>query len=246
MQVEVSQFATACFIALVGVVGALFVWACAITARRSGESISESLMWAVIAVVIASLWLNVSAFFASTGLLARWSAQPPPFLILVGATTVATTLLAFSPVGTRLASGVGFAGLIGFQAFRIPVELFLHRVYQEGIIPVQMTYSGRNFDIVSGVLGAVIGVWCLMARPRKPPPPRWALLGFNLVGIALLAHIVAIAIMSTPTAFRHFHNEPTNTFIARVPFVWLPAFLVQAAWFGHLLVFRKLARRATS
>jgi hypothetical protein len=29
------------------------------------------------------------------------------------------------------------------------------------------------------------------------------------------------------------------------PYVWLPTFLVQAALFGHLLVFRALARKRT-
>jgi hypothetical protein len=35
-----------------------------------------------------------------------------------------------------------------------------------------------------------------------------------------------------------------DPFVAHFPFVWLPAFLVQAALLGHLLVFRRLARGA--
>ena len=41
-----------------------------------------------------------------------------------------------------------------------------------------------------------------------------------------------------PTPFRQF--SPANLFVAEVPFIWLPAFLVTSALFGHLLVFRKL------
>ncbi|HKQ78896.1 MAG TPA: hypothetical protein VJ810_34675 [Blastocatellia bacterium] len=60
------------------------------------------------------------------------------------------------------------------------------------------------------------------------------------MGLALLINIVTIAILSAPTPLRKFFNEPANTFVTYFPFVWLPAFLVQAAWFGHLLVFRRL------
>jgi hypothetical protein len=70
-----------------------------------------------------------------------------------------------------------------------------------------------------------------------------AILGFNLIGLSLLVAIVGIAIASMPTPFRRFHNEPASVFVAGWPFLWLPGFLVQAAWFGHLLVFRRLASR---
>jgi len=43
-----------------------------------------------------------------------------------------------------------------------------------------------------------------------------------------------------PTPLRAFANEPASTFAASWPWVWLPAFLVPAALFGHLLAFRKL------
>ena len=51
-----------------------------------------------------------------------------------------------------------------------------------------------------------------------------------------------VAVLSMPTPLQRF--TPPNTFITAPPYVWLPVFLVQAAWFGHLLVFRRLAQRA--
>jgi hypothetical protein len=38
-------------------------------------------------------------------------------------------------------------------------------------------------------------------------------------------------------------NEPANLLPGMFPYVWLPTFLVQAALFGHLVVFRALMRR---
>lgn len=63
-----------------------------------------------------------------------------------------------------------------------------------------------------------------------------------MLGCALLATIVTVAFLSAPTPLRVFMNEPANTIVTTFPYVWLPAFLVQAALFGHVLVFRWLAR----
>ena len=66
-------------------------------------------------------------------------------------------------------------------------------------------------------------------------------MGWNVLGTALLATIVTIAILSAPLPIRVFTEGPTNVWVTGFPGVWLPAVLVQAALLGHLLVFRKLA-----
>ena len=127
--------------------------------------------------------------------------------------------------------------LVGFQGFRVLVEVFLHRMYLEGIVPEQMTYDGLNFDIVAG-LSALLMAYQIA---RKKVGPK-AILIWNVLGLLLLINIVVIAILSMPLPFRAFDNEPANTFVAYVPYIWLPTFHVQAALFGHLLVFRALKR----
>jgi hypothetical protein len=68
----------------------------------------------------------------------------------------------------------------------------------------------------------------------------WPVVAWNVLGLALLANIVAIAVLATPTPFHHFVNEPPNLLPSTFPYVWLPTFLVPAALFGHLLVFRAI------
>ena len=67
-------------------------------------------------------------------------------------------------------------------------------------------------------------------------------LGWNVLGLALLANIVVIAVLSTPTLHR-FPEGPPNLLPSTFPWVWLPSFLVQVALGSHLLVFRRLRRR---
>lgn len=183
---------------------------------------------------VATAYLLIPALLAYAGALDRYNPLPAPALVMVPILTVFTVAIVFSPVGARLVRAVGVAWLVAFQVFRVPVELLLHRLYQEGIVPVQMTYAGRNFDIVTGITAALLGWWLL----RERRPPRALVLAWNVLGLALLVNIVTIAVLSTPVPFRAFLEGPPNTLPSVFPFVWLPSFLVQMALAGHLLVFR--------
>lgn len=222
------------FLALVLAVAAGFVYAAGRASRVPSKGKVRSDRWIALAIVL--LWLGPAAFLSAGGYLIDFGSQaPPPLLRLVGATTVGTTLVAFSRVGSRLIPRMGLAWLVGFQVFRFPLELVLHRLYVEGALPVQMTYSGLNFDILTGLSAGVLGLWA-----ARGAPPRWVFWAWNLMGLALLVTIVTIAIMSMPGPTRVYANEPANRIVATFPLVWLPTFLVQAAWFGHLLMFRRL------
>jgi hypothetical protein len=143
--------------------------------------------------------------------------------------------VACSPVGTRLVRGLPLWVLVGFQVFRFPLELLMHEAHVEGVMPVQMSYSGQNYDIVTGISAALLGWW--LARGGVP---RWIVTAWNVIGFALLLNVVTVAILSTPI-FRWFGDDQVNTFVTYPPFVWLPAVLVTAALTGHILVWRKLA-----
>lgn len=193
--------------------------------------------WVLLAAAGAVVWLKATWLIAWSGVLRRFDAQPPPFAGFVLAVVVLGVVLAFSPVGTRLVRGCSLAALVGIQAFRLPLELLMHRAYEDGVMPVQMSFSGRNFDIVTGISAAVLGI--AITRWRVP---RWIVLGWNVVGLALLVNVVTVAILSTPV-FRAFGDQHLNTWVAYPPFVWLPAVMVVVAWAGHLIVFRKLRAR---
>lgn len=184
-------------------------------------------------------YLAVPGLLAWRGALDRYDPLPAPALFLFLGLGMLTGALVFSPVGTRLATGVSLGAVVALQAFRIPVELLLHRLHVEGAIPVEMTYAGRNFDIVTGITGLLLGAWLLGGRPLS----RGAVMAWNVLGLALLANIVAVAVLSTPTPFRRFTDGPANLLPSTFPFVWLPSFLVQVALGSHLLVFRQLRLR---
>jgi hypothetical protein len=157
---------------------------------------------------------------------------------LLGLGLVLTVALAGSRFGKRLAESLPLALIVGYQGFRVAVEIMLHRASVEGVIGEQMSWSGLNFDVVSGITGLALGLW-LWRRGEDQPVPRALLWGWNLLGLGLLVNIVSIAIMSFPGPMMRFDGPP-NVWVTTVPFVWLPTMMVTAALFGHLLLARRL------
>jgi hypothetical protein len=195
---------------------------------------------ALLAAVSTAVWLAITFALAAAGLLS-FSTRPPTALVLIVVTIVLAVALGTSQLGRRLASGIPLTALVGVQAFRFPLELLLHRSYLEGLMPVQMSYSGFNLDILTG-LSAIIVAMVVARRPRSLVLVRvW-----NTAGIVLLTNIVTIALLSAPTPFRVFLNEPANEWIARAPWVWLPTVFVLAAILGHILVYRRLRMEASA
>jgi hypothetical protein len=225
--VEASAGYTIAFVALVLAVAALLPLGVA----HVGGGLVD-------AAVATGIYLGVVGAVAVSGAL-EFGPLPPRLPLLVSLCFAGTAALAFSPLGARLAARVPLAWLVGYQAFRIPVELLLHRGFREGFVPEQMTYLGANFDVASGASALVVAF--LLARGAASPR---LVMAWNVAGLALLANVVTIAVLSMPTPLRVFPNEPANVWVARFPWVWLPTVLVQAAWLGHLLVFRAVRAQA--
>lgn len=173
---------------------------------------------------------------AASGFLQNWNSTPPPFALIVLGVLVVSLTLAFSRVGRRIAEQIPLWWLVGVQGFRLPLEIAMHALVARGIMPVQMSYSGRNFDIVTGLTAVIVAA--LMAAGYGG---RRLVFVWNVMGLALLINVVSMAIASTPP-FRYFGDDRVVTFVTYTPFVWLPAVMVVAALAGHLLIFRALRR----
>lgn len=225
-----TPLTTALFVALVAVMVIATIFA-----LRDAWAESERSPVVQLVAAIILLHLVIPAALALTGRLDRYAPLPPPAMLMMAAVTVATVVLVASPVGLRIATALPLSTLVGFQAFRVAVEWLLHRLWLEGVIPVAMTWSGRNADVVAGLGALVLGWWLRTGRGSD----RRVVLAWNVAGLLLLGNIVVIAVLATPMPFQRFGN-PDNLLPSSWPFVWLPTFLVQLALAGHLLVFRRL------
>lgn len=231
--VLVLDVAIACALAIA------FPFARARAGARLGESASARRRATIFAAVGSATWLALTGALAASGVLEKWDGRPPPMFVLLQVSVAATIAIALWKPGRALALGLPLWVLVGFQSFRVAVEFMLHRAYEEGVVGAQMTWSGRNFDVVSGASALVLALW-LRSRGEARPVPRAIVWTWNVLGFALLANIVAVAVLSMPTRLRAFDGPP-NEFVATFPYVWLPTVMVTAALFGHLLVARRLS-----
>lgn len=229
-----SWLVTAGIAALAVLVVLLGSTAYAVAARTEGPGVLNRLAFGR-ALAFGTLWMTLAGMVAASGLLLRSDTRPPPFAWMFLALLGVGLVLGLGRVGRTL-SALPFAMLIGFQAFRLPLELVMHQAAVEGVMPVQMSFQGFNFDILTGLTS--IPVAYLAARGRAPRALIWA---WNLLGSALLLVILGVALASSP-GLKLFGSAPAqvNTWVAHVPFVYLPAVLVVAALAGHLILWRKL------
>jgi hypothetical protein len=233
-----SVATTVVFSAIVLGIAAAVVWAVRHSGLDRGDSPLKVRHDAVRAAVLVAAYLAATAGVTASGVLAR--PGPPPALIIFFAVSNLTAVgVALSPLGARFARHLPLWALLGFHSFRLPLELVLHRWYLEGVLPVQMTYEGLNFDIVSGLGGLVLGVWAW-----RSTPPRALVWAYNLVGLALLVTVATIAVTSSPLPLRQFHEGPPVLLGLHVPYSWIVPFCVAGALAGHLIVFRHLRVRS--
>jgi hypothetical protein len=209
---------------------------------RSNEPVEQrrrATLWTALAMIG---WLALTGGLAAAGVLNHWDEMPPRAMPVLAISVVLVVVAARSEFGRRLAENLPLWLLIGYQVFRLPVEIMLHRAYEQGVIGAQMTWSGRNFDVVTALLALALGLW-LWRRGEQQPVPTKLIWAWNLLGLGLLINVVTIAILSMPTPMRVF-GGPANVWVATFPYVWLPTVMVMAALFGHLLVTRRLLRDA--
>ena len=200
-------------------------------ARRAGVGVTR--VTATVAAALAG-WLTVTGGLAASGVL-RLDGGPPRVLLLPIIAIAAAGTALRSSTGRLLVAAAPRGAVVALQSFRVAVELVLWRLYVAGAIPIQMTFEGRNLDIVVGLTAVPIA---LAARRYKRLALAW-----HVAGLLLLVNIVAIAIMSTPGPLQVFTAEPANRIIGTFPFVWLPAVLVPVAALGHLVGLRQIVER---
>jgi hypothetical protein len=182
-------------------------------------------------VGIASAVALLTGALASQGVFMDFDPLPralPVFLLSI----VAAILWATRGKGREL-TRLPVIWLVGFQSFRILVELAIHEAVAQGVAPPQMTWTGMNWDVLVGL--SAIPVAALSARL-----PKWALLIWNGLSLGLLANVVIVAALSMPTPFQQI--TPDNVWVGEFPYIWLPQVLVTTAALGHVLLFLKLLR----
>ncbi len=203
-------------------------------ARRAGlpRSLAPSTAGGMI------VWLGVAAALAQSGVLAIWSAFPPRWPLLPLTALGTLLLLSLTPGFRRVLAELPPWQPVALQGFRVGVELAFWRLHAEGDAPIQVTFEGRNFDVLVGLTAPVVaaGIAFAWVGPRVT-------IAWNLFGLAMLFHTIATVATSTPGPFHlNWPGEPF-TVIATWPVIWIPALLAPIGIFLHVVSIRQALGR---
>src|SRR5262245_38413150 len=100
-----------------------------------------------ITAAVLVVWIAGWTVLVASGQMLRLPLYGLPFFF--GGIIVVSVGFGLSRAGGRIATHVPLAFLVGFQVFRLPLELVLHRWFKDGTIPETMTWTGQNWDIAS-------------------------------------------------------------------------------------------------
>jgi len=198
----------------------------------TGAKQKNLFIWTCLGVIAWCIYLAVISF---SGVLIGDGSGPPRVALVVLPPLLVILFLTLTGRLDEILIRISPKLLIGLQTFRIIVELLLWQSFINGYTPVQMTFEGRNWDVLTG-LTAPFAAWFVL---RQGKLNRFLLITWNLFGIGLLVNIVMIAVLSFPSPIRVFMNEPSSSIVAYFPFVYLPGILVVMAYTLHILSLRQ-------
>lgn len=230
---SISDPAVLTFVIIPVLLLAIFTWGVRRAWLVSGATPRAARRAATWSAAAGAAWMTVTWVLAASGVARAWERVPPPFAFVVIGVFALAAAISLSRLGARLAR-LPLWTLVAVQGFRLPLELAMHAMYERGIMPELMSYSGRNFDIVTGA--SAIAVAALVAIGASG---RRLVIVWNLLGSALLLNVVVVAMLATPV-FRYFGEDQLNIWVAYPPFIWLPGVMVLAALAGHVIVFRSV------
>ena len=200
------------------------------------KSVGTDKLPSKILIFILPLWIFFQAVVALGGFY-QFTGSVPPRLLLFGVLPALLFIIGYFVFFRRnFVEMLPLRTLTLLHVIRIPIEVVLYWLFVSGLIPEVMTFEGRNFDIVSGVLAPVV----YLAAFRSDVAHRWLLIAYNLLGLILLANIVGTAIVSLPSPFQMMAFEQPNRAVLFFPYIWLPTIVVPIVFFAHAASLWKL------
>ncbi len=181
-------------------------------------------------------WLLYVGLLGYFGVARNTTMRPPgiafiliPVVIFLGVFIFRMT----SAAGLGVVLAIPLWIILGAQSFRMVVELFLHQLWLNGLIPKMLTFEGANVDIFIG-LSAPLIAW-LSTRGSSG---RKLVFIWNVLGLLALANVVIRALLTAPGPFHFIHAEVPNLMFGTFPFMFIPAFFVPLAVVLHVVALR--------
>ena len=216
-------------LSLAAFLGIVLLVAAAIAAALLRAGVRSSAVAAGLAI-----WLAASAVANGSGVLEHSVGPVPGVTLFLVASLGVALVFSLSPIGAAVARTTPLWALVLFQSFRLPLELVLHAWAGAGTIPPQMTWSGENLDVITGLLAPLAALAAYRGRMLG------AVVAFDVVGGALLLNVLRVALLSTPGPFFSYTDSAPLLLAFHFPTGWIVPVCVGGALAGHVVLTRAL------
>ena len=183
------------------------------------------------------LWLVSIAGLAKMGLFEFTPGKIPLEPLLPVSLLITLVLLSTTSSFRKTLDATPLWQPVALQTFRIGVEAAFWLLFRTGLAPMQVTFEGRNLDILVGLTAPIIAI--MIARRMLEPR---GVIAWNALGIALLLNAIFTVATSAPGP-QHL-NWPGKPFTAfgRWPVIWIPSLLAPIGMFLHVVSIRQCLR----
>lgn len=181
-----------------------------------------------------TIWVSALSLLVSSGLLTKYTIPMLPiffFCICFGGVG-----FGLSSWGTKM-SQLPLWMLVVFHSFRWPLEWVLHEWALQGTVPETMTWTGQNFDILTGVMA--LGILIPFVSQKNY---AWL---FNIVGSLLLFNVLRVVVFSSGLPFSWPLEKPLLLALY-LPYALIAIVCVWSAIAGHVILWRALLTKHTS
>jgi len=190
------------------------------------------------AVMVLSIWTGIQVFLSLNGFYKVIDTIPPRFVLLIIPPIFLIIILFNTQKGKLFIDSLDIKVLSIIHTIRILVEIILFWLFMYKTIPVELTFEGRNFDIISGVTAPIVYYFGFIKQTLS----KKLIISWNIICIGLLLNVVLNSILSSPLLFQKFEFDQPNIAVLNFPFVFLPSLIVPIILFSHFVVIRRLIK----
>lgn len=215
----------------------LFFYAKALKKNQNTSSSIKKKLLIVLAVI--SGWLLVQYLIHQTGFYHTLTLPPRIPLFMIAPLFLFSFIFLLKNRKSNVLNNIPLEIPIAYQSFRAIIEVLFYYTYVQGILPIQVTFEGANYDVLLGISAILVGVYA-----RKKNASIRFLIAWNIIGIG----VVAFAAFTFVTSF-YFPSiwGQTDSIVIQefnqFPFLLLPLFFMPSAVFMHLVSIIQLTRK---
>lgn len=181
-------------------------------------------------------WLLVTGLLSQLQFFSNFQSMPPRLPLFIAAAFIFVIWKSFFSKKRHIFSLAPQTQLVAMQQFRIVLEIVLASLAVQNLLPVEMSYHGRNFDILIGISAVILSVAIKKYGEEKL---RGLTIVWNFIGIALVTNVAVHGMLSAPYPFKVLNLSLDNAVVGYFPATWLPLFLVPTAYFLHFVSLRR-------